>query len=87
MRMYWGKKIIEWSKTYETAFKTIKTLNNLYFLDGRDPNSYAGIAWCFGRHDRAFQEREILGKLRPLSANGLKRKFKIDAYVNRFESE
>ncbi|MFW5894700.1 MAG: deoxyribodipyrimidine photo-lyase [Bacillota bacterium] len=87
MRMYWGKKIIEWSKTYKEAFETIKALNNLYFLDGRDPNSYAGIAWCFGRHDRAFQEREVLGKLRPLSMGGLKRKFKIDAYVKRFESE
>ncbi|MFW5892681.1 MAG: deoxyribodipyrimidine photo-lyase [Bacillota bacterium] len=87
MRMYWGKKIIEWSKTHEAAFKTIKTLNNRYFLDGRDPNSYAGIAWCFGRHDRAFKERAILGKLRPLSENGLKRKYDIDAYVKRFGSE
>ena len=87
MRMYWGKKIIMWSRTYKEAYDTIRTLNNLYFLDGRDPNSYAGIAWCFGRHDRAFQERDVLGKLRPLSANGLRRKFDIETYVNRFSNE
>ena len=87
MRMYWGKMIIQWSKTYEEAFEKIRTLNNLYFLDGRDPNSFAGIAWCFGRHDRAFQEREVLGKLRPLGARGLKRKFDIEAYVERFSNE
>ncbi len=81
MRMYWGKQIILWSRDYEEAYKTILYLNNKYFLDGRDPNSYAGVAWCFGRHDRAFQEREVLGKLRPLTQSGLKRKFDMDKYI------
>ena len=81
MRMYWAKKIIEWSPNYAMAYETIKTLNNTYFLDGRDANSYASIAWCFGKHDRAWTERDIFGKLRYMNAAGLKRKFNIDAYV------
>jgi len=83
MRMYWGKKIIEWSSDYETAYETIKILNNRYFLDGRDPNSYAGIAWCFGRHDHGWKDRAVFGKIRYMNAAGLKRKFDIDAYVKR----
>ncbi len=81
MRMYWGKRIIVWSPTYREAYETMLHLNNKYFLDGRDPNSYAGVAWCFGRHDQGFKEREVFGKLRPLTPGGLKRKFKIDKYV------
>jgi deoxyribodipyrimidine photo-lyase len=81
MRMYWGKKIIEWSPTYKEAYETIKTLNNRLFYDGRDPNSYASIAWLFGKHDRGWTERAIFGKLRYMNANGLKRKFDIDKYV------
>ena len=59
MRMYWAKKIIEWSHTHEEAYHTILSLNNAYFIDGRDPNSYTGVAWCFGKHDRAWTERPI----------------------------
>ncbi|MDY0074380.1 MAG: deoxyribodipyrimidine photo-lyase [Acholeplasmataceae bacterium] len=81
MRMYWAKKIIEWSPNYKQAFETIKYLNNTYFIDGRDPNSYAGIAWCFGKHDRAWTNREIFGKLRYMNAAGLERKFDIQTYV------
>ena len=81
MRMYWGKKIIEWSRTPEEAFNTALYLNNKYQLDGRDPNSFAGVAWCFGKHDRPWKEREIFGKIRYMNANGLKRKFDIDEYV------
>lgn len=83
MRMYWAKKIIEWSKTYKHAYNTIKTLNDTYFIDGRDANGYTGIAWCFGRHDRGWTEREIFGKLRYMNANGLKRKFNIEEYVKQ----
>lgn len=83
MRMYWCKKIIEWSSDYKTAYDTSIYLNNKYFIDGRDPNSYAGIAWCFGKHDRAWGERPIFGKLRYMNANGLKRKFDIDKYIIR----
>lgn len=60
MRMYWAKKIIEWTETHEKAYETIKYLNNKYFIDGRNPNSFAGIAWCFGKHDRAWTERPVL---------------------------
>lgn len=83
MRMYWAKKIIEWSPNFKVAFETIKTLNNRYFIDGRDPNSYAGIAWCFGKHDRAWTERDIFGKLRYMNDKGLERKFDIQSYVSR----
>ena len=83
MRMYWGKKILEWSKTPKRAYETALYLNNKYELDGRDPNGFAGVAWCFGKHDRAWKERPIFGKVRYMNAAGLKRKFNIDAYVQR----
>lgn len=85
MRMYWGKKVIEWSPSPEEAYHTLLTLNNRYELDGRDPNSYAGIAWCFGKHDRAWKERPVFGKVRYMNANGLRRKFDADRYVARFD--
>jgi len=81
LRMYWGKKILEWSPTPEAAFATALRFNNRYFLDGRDPNSYANVAWCFGLHDRPWAERPIFGKVRYMNAAGLKRKFDIDRYV------
>ena len=81
MRMYWGKKILEWSASPEAAFDTAMALNNRYFLDGRDPNSFAGVGWVFGLHDRAWFEREIFGKVRYLAASGLERKCDIRAYV------
>ena len=80
MRMYWAKKILEWSATPEDAFNTTLALNNKYFLDGRDPNSYANVAWCFGLHDRAWTERPVFGKIRYMNANGLNRKFDMAAY-------
>jgi deoxyribodipyrimidine photo-lyase len=83
MRMYWGKKIIEWSKTPQQAYQTALYLNNKYELDGRDPNGFAGVAWCFGKHDRPWKERQIFGKIRYMNANGLKRKFDADKYVEQ----
>ncbi len=80
MRMYWAKKIIEWTVDYQTAYQTIVVLNDTYFLDGRDPNSYTGIAWCFGKHDRAWTERPIFGKLRYMNQAGLLRKFDMETY-------
>jgi deoxyribodipyrimidine photo-lyase len=85
MRMYWGKKILEWSESPEVAYSTCLTLNNRYELDGRDPNGYTGVAWCFGKHDRAWKEREVFGKVRYMNANGLKRKFDIEKYVQRVQ--
>jgi len=81
MRMYWGKKIVEWSRTPENAYKTAVYLNNKYELDGRDPNGFTGVAWCFGKHDRPWKERQIFGKIRYMNANGLKRKIDADGYV------
>lgn len=85
MRMYWGKKILEWSPTPREAFERALYLNNKYQLDGRDPNSFAGIAWCFGKHDRAWPARPVFGKVRYMNDAGLKRKFAIDVYVKRIE--
>jgi deoxyribodipyrimidine photo-lyase len=86
MRMYWGKKIIEWSSSPEEAFSTAISLNNRYELDGRDPNGYAGVAWCFGKHDRPWKERPVFGTVRYMNARGLERKFDIKAYVDRINS-
>ena len=86
MRMYWGKKILEWTRNPMQAYHLALYLNNKYELDGRDPNGYAGVAWCFGKHDRAWKEREIFGKVRYMNDNGLRRKFKIDRYVERIEN-
>jgi deoxyribodipyrimidine photo-lyase len=85
MRMYWGKKILEWSSSPEEAFRTALSLNNRYFLCGRDPNSYANVAWCFGLHDRPWPERAIFGKVRSMTAAGLKNKINIDAYMKRVD--
>lgn len=83
MRMYWGKKILEWTKHPRDGFEIALALNNRYELDGRDPNAFAGVAWCFGQHDRAWGERPVFGKVRYMNANGLRRKFDIEAYVKR----
>ncbi len=83
MRMYWGKKIIEWSRSPEEAFRTALALNNRYSLDGRDPNSFAGVAWCFGKHDRPWKERRVFGQVRWMSASGLERKFDMETYIQR----
>jgi deoxyribodipyrimidine photo-lyase len=83
MRMYWGKKVLEWSRSPEEAFETLLAINNKYFLDGRDPNSYAGVAWVFGKHDTAWAERPIFGKTRYMNAAGLKRKCDIEGYVEK----
>jgi len=83
MRMYWGKKILEWTNTPEYAYEVALELNNKYFIDGRDPNSYAGVAWIFGLHDRPWVERPIFGKVRYMNASGLERKCDPKAYVRK----
>lgn len=83
MRMYWGKKVLEWSASPEEAFATLLALNNKYFLDGRDPASFANVAWCFGKHDRPWQERPIFGTVRYMNAAGLQRKFDMAGYQER----
>jgi deoxyribodipyrimidine photo-lyase len=81
LRMYWGKKILEWSATPEEGFRTALALNNRWFLDGRDANSLAGVAWVFGTHDRAWPERPIFGKIRFMNDAGLRRKFDADGWA------
>jgi deoxyribodipyrimidine photo-lyase len=86
-RMYWGKKIIEWSPTPEQALKTMIHLNDRYALDGRDPNGYANILWCFGLHDRPWVERPIFGQVRYMSYQGMCRKTDVDGYIHGIECE
>jgi len=82
VRMLWGKKVIEWQETYEQAFRLLEHLNNKYALDGRNPNSYAGILWCFGKHDRAWgPERQVFGKLRYMTSQSMARKFDAKSYI------
>lgn len=83
MRMYWGKKILEWSNTPEYAYRTVLTLNNRHLYDGRDPNSYGNVGWVFGLWDRAWQERDVFGKTRSMTASGLERKADPDEYVRQ----
>ncbi len=82
MRMYWAKKILEWSPAPDAAFRTALHLNNKYFLDGRDPSSYANVLWCFGLHDRPWVERPVFGQIRYMNAAGLRRKFDMDRYID-----
>lgn len=82
MRMLWGKKVIEWTKTYEEAFSILEHLNNKYAYDGRNPNSYTGILWCFGLFDRPwFPERNVFGNVRFMSSDSTKKKFKMNSYL------
>jgi deoxyribodipyrimidine photo-lyase len=84
-RMYWGKKIIEWSRTYEDALATMIYLHDRYALDGRDPNTYTNILWCFGLHDRPWPERPVFGTLRWMSLDGMRRKTDVDAYIREID--
>lgn len=82
MRMYWAKKILEWSSSVEEAMHNAITLNDRYELDGRDPNGYTGIAWSIGGvHDRAWSERPVFGKVRYMSERGCRSKFDVDRYI------
>ncbi|HEU4872552.1 MAG TPA: deoxyribodipyrimidine photo-lyase [Pyrinomonadaceae bacterium] len=81
VRMLWGKRVIEWQRSYEMAFELLVHLNNKYALDGRDPNSYAGILWCFGKHDRPWFEREIFGTIRYMTSRSMAKKFNARRYM------
>lgn len=83
MRMYWGKKILEWSSTPQEGYNKTIYLNNKFLLDGRDPNGYAGVAWCYGKHDRPWGERNIFGMIRYMNDKGLKRKFEMNKYTTK----
>ena len=84
LRMYWAKKILEWTPSPKTALETAIHLNDRYLLDGRDPNGYTGIAWSIGGvHDRAWGERAIFGKIRYMSGSRLALKFNMKQYLER----
>jgi deoxyribodipyrimidine photo-lyase len=85
LRMLWGKKVLEWSRTPKDALEALIHLNNKYGLDGRDPNSYSGIFWCLGRYDRAWgPERPIFGKIRYMSSDNTARKVRVKNYVKKY---
>ena len=85
LRMLWGKKILEWSRTPEEALEITIELNNRYALDGRDPNSYSGIFWCLGRYDRPWgPERPIFGTVRYMSSDNTARKVDVRAYLRKY---
>lgn len=87
LRMYWAKKILEWTPDVETALDVAIYLNDRYELDGRDPNGYVGIMWSMvGVHDRAWTERPIFGKIRYMNLNGCRRKFDVDTYCRIYKS-
>ncbi len=87
LRMLWGKKVIEWSRTPDEAYRTLEHLNNKYALDGRDPNSYTGILWCFGLFDRPWApDRPVLGTVRYMSSDNTARKFRMKPYLAYVES-
>lgn len=83
MRMYWAKQIIGWVEDPKTALEYALRLNNRWGLDAVDPNSYAGVIWCFGKHDQGWTERPIWGKVRYMNESGLKRKFNMPAYLSK----
>lgn len=88
LRMYWAKKILEWTQSPDDALRIAIYLNDRYELDGRDPNGYTGIAWSIGGvHDRAWREREVFGKVRYMSYKGMSGKFDMKAYIRKVESD
>jgi deoxyribodipyrimidine photo-lyase len=87
MRMLWGKKILEWTRSPEEAAEIMIALNDRYALDGRDPNSYSGIFWVLGRYDRPWgPERPIFGTVRYMSSANTARKFDVRGYLRRYSS-
>jgi deoxyribodipyrimidine photo-lyase len=87
-RMYWAKKILEWTKDTQTAIDIALYLNDKYHLDGTDPNGVVGVMWSIaGVHDRAWTERPIFGKIRYMNFNGAKRKFDVPAYIAKYGNE
>lgn len=88
LRMLWGKKILEWTRSPREALDVMIELNNRYALDGRDPNSYSGIFWCLGRYDRPWgPERPVFGTVRYMSSENTARKLKLQAYLKKFGPE
>ena len=84
--MLWGKKILEWSPTPKIAMEYMIALNDKWALDGRDPNSYTGIGWVLGKFDRGWTERSVYGKIRCMTTDSTKRKYKTKRYVENYSN-
>jgi len=85
LRMLWGKKILHWAPSAKEALRIMEWLNNRYAMDGRDPNSYTGIFWVLGRHDRAWgPERPVFGKVRYMTSESTLRKLRMKGYLKRW---
>ena len=84
VRQLWGKSVILWKRRYGDAFRTLLHLNDKYALDGRDPNGFSGIQWCFGRFDRPFPERAVWGTIRPMSLERARSKYDTQSYIQRW---
>jgi deoxyribodipyrimidine photo-lyase len=82
--MLWGKSVLMWKRTPEDALRVLEHLNHKYALDGRDPSSYGGIHWCFGKFDRPFYRRPVYGTVRYMSTNAAAKKFDVKAYIARY---
>ena len=87
VRMLWGKSVLTWTTRYADALSHLIYLNDRYALDGKDPNSYAGIQWCFGKFDRPFASRPVWGTIRPMSLERARRKGGMETYVRRWTSQ
>ena len=81
MRLYWGKQLLPMLPDPREAFDFAVEMMDRYALDGRDPNTYTGVGWCFGLHDQPFPERAIFGKVRPMGLGALKKRFDVEAYA------
>lgn len=85
LRMYWAKKILEWTDTPDRALADAIYLNDKYSMDGRDPSGFVGCMWSIcGIHDQGWRERETFGKIRYMNYEGCKRKFDINAFIARY---
>lgn len=84
LRMLWGKKILHWTSNAQDALEIMIELNNKYGIDGRNPNSYSGIFWTLGRYDRGWTERDIFGKVRYMTSDSTRRKYKVEDYIARY---
>lgn len=84
LRMLWGKKVLEWTRSPKTAFDWLVEWNDRFAIDGRDPNSYSGIAWCFGRYDRPWPERPVFGNVRAMSSKRAEEKLELERYLDRW---
>ena len=84
VRMLWGKSVLQWTRSPRHALRVLEHLNHKYALDGRDPNSYGGILWCFGKFDRPFYRRPVYGTVRYMSTKAARDKFDVPRYLARY---